>query len=136
MAAASGEPMPRKLWEHKNPENTQMARFMRSCNAKRKLNMRAFEDLNSWSIGDRREEFWADLWEYARLIHEGRYEQVMEPDVRMDRLPKWFKGVRLNFAENLLYLASPNSTSESDTKGKVWLSFFFQIILYWVCWIC
>lgn len=36
----------------------------------------------------------------------------------MDKLPKWFKGVRINFAENLLYTASPLSASQRSTIGK------------------
>lgn len=36
----------------------------------------------------------------------------------MDAIPHWFRGVRLNFAENILYSPSPSSPSELATTGK------------------
>ena len=36
----------------------------------------------------------------------------------MDRVPKWFEGVRLNFAENLLYLPVSGEKSKVSTAGK------------------
>lgn len=36
-------PMPSKLWEHPNPQNTKMARFMREANAKHNKNMKVFD---------------------------------------------------------------------------------------------
>ena len=36
----------------------------------------------------------------------------------MDRIPKWFHGLRLNFAENMLYSPSLTSVSQVNTTGK------------------
>jgi acetoacetyl-CoA synthetase len=36
----------------------------------------------------------------------------------MDKVPHWFKGTRLNFAENVLYSADPNNPSKHTTAGK------------------
>jgi len=72
-----------------------------------------FNDLYNWSVGDSRENFWDDFWDYAKLIHEGTYNQVIEPGVRMDHIPRWFCGVRLNFAENILF-----SNTTGGTEGK------------------
>lgn len=36
----------------------------------------------------------------------------------MDKVPRWFSGVRLNYAENMLYTSSPLSTSQRSTIGK------------------
>lgn len=109
---------PRKLWEHPNPQETNMARFMHHSNNKRSMNMRTFAELNDWSGGPLREEFWQDVLEYTSLIYEGTYTHVIEPGVRMDRIPKWFKGLRLNFAENLLFSPSDRSHEVAETKGK------------------
>ena len=111
-------PMPRKLWQHPDPSNTQMFKFMLAVNAKRRMNMKTFQELNDWSIGPHREDFWADIWSWIRLVHEGSYTRVVEPNVRMDQIPKWFEGVRLNFAENLLYTSSGESTQRRSTVGK------------------
>ena len=40
------------------------------------MQMETFNDLYEWSIGDSREDFWADLWEYVPLIYEGTYRRV------------------------------------------------------------
>lgn len=36
----------------------------------------------------------------------------------MDSVPHWFEGIKLNFAENLLYCASPSEHSKRVTTGK------------------
>ena len=91
---------------------------MQHVNDKRQKNMQSFDDLYEWSIGAHREDFWADCWHYLPLIHEGSYEYVIEPGVRMDKLPRFFKGVRLNFAENALYTPAPYDKSQRTTRGK------------------
>ena len=42
----------------------------------------------------------------------------MEPGKRMDQVPKWFQGVRLNFAENALFSTTAESKSSTSTRGK------------------
>ncbi len=42
---ASAIPMPRKLWEHPNPQSTAMAKFMGTVNQKRRMNLKV---LNSF----------------------------------------------------------------------------------------
>lgn len=42
--------------------------------------------------------------------------QIVEPDVRMDAIPRWFRGVRLNFAENVLF--NLNGDGTRGTRGK------------------
>lgn len=61
-----------------------------------------FDDLYAWSC-DKRADFWGHLWETQRWIHEGSYTTVVDESLPIDALPAWFEGVRLNFAENLLY---------------------------------
>lgn len=43
------------------------------------------------------------MWEWASLIHEGSYTKVVDESVPVSELPRWFEGVRLNFAENYLW---------------------------------
>lgn len=57
--------------------------------------------------------FWDFCWKYFQLIHEGSYTQVVDESTRMDGVPEWFSGIKLNFAENLLF-----SRSAGDTTGK------------------
>ncbi|KAF2202628.1 acetoacetyl-CoA synthase [Delitschia confertaspora ATCC 74209] len=117
-STAVSMPIPRKLWQHPDPKSTNMWRFMQKVNAKRGMDLKTFRDLYAWSVGDKRVEFWEDWWESAGLIFEGEYEQVVDPHAPMDTIPHWFKGTRLNFAENVLLSPSPSSPSTTCTLDK------------------
>ncbi|MBT4012228.1 MAG: acetoacetate--CoA ligase [Planctomycetaceae bacterium] len=58
-----------------------------------------FDTLFRWTVGEY-QQFWADWLEYSEILFEGSAKPVLEqakmPDAR------FFPGVRLNFAENLL----------------------------------
>ncbi|THZ80082.1 acetoacetate-CoA ligase [Aureobasidium pullulans] len=114
---ASPSIMPRKLWEHPNPDATNMAQFIRDVNKKRGLNMKTFQDLHKFSI-DQRTDFWSDLFQLHPLIHTGSYTHVVDPNARMDSVPSWFSGVKLNFAENILYTADSRNPSIRTLAGK------------------
>jgi acetoacetyl-CoA synthetase len=44
---------------------------------------------------------------------------VIDESARIDSIPRWFKGVHLNFAENLLYSRIPGApSSKRGTTGK------------------
>ncbi|KAM3513668.1 hypothetical protein MY11210_002679 [Beauveria gryllotalpidicola] len=96
------EAMPRKLWEHANPKTTEMWQFMQNCNNRFGLNMQTFDELYAWSCA-KRADFWGAVWDGQRAIHEGSFTRVVDEAVPVDGLPRWFEGVRLNFAENYLY---------------------------------
>jgi acetoacetyl-CoA synthetase len=67
--------------------------------------------LHAWSVS-RPEEFWPAVWRFAGVVAEERpgrapWDAVLEGGDRMappDPVlgPRWFRGARLNFAENLL----------------------------------
>ncbi|PSN74449.1 acetoacetate-CoA ligase [Corynespora cassiicola Philippines] len=111
-------PAPRKLWEHPAPRSTAMWKFMQTANSKRGLDMQTFRDLYDWSVGQRRTEFWEDMWDAAGLVYEGKYEQVVDTALPMDSIPSWFEGTRLNFAENILYSPSAGDPSWRTTSNK------------------
>ncbi|GJP97313.1 hypothetical protein AlacWU_10212 [Aspergillus niger] len=73
-----------------------------------------YHDLYEFSI-TQPTTFWDFCWKNFNLIHEGSYTAVVDQSARMDSTPPWFTGIRLNFAENLLFSASPNGLS---TRGK------------------
>lgn len=80
--------------------------------------MQTFRELYDWSVGDRRIEFWEDMWDTAGLIYEGDYEEVVDITAPMDSIPHWFRGTHLNFAENVLYSPSPDNPSVRTTQHK------------------
>jgi acetoacetyl-CoA synthetase len=52
------------------------------------------------------------------LIYSGSYDKVVDPTLPMDSIPHWFHGTQLNFAENILYSASPTDHSSHSTQHK------------------
>ncbi|KAK6219987.1 acetoacetate-CoA ligase [Colletotrichum tabaci] len=103
--------IPRKLWEHPDPKSTEMYRFLQSVNSTFNLQLKTFHDLHSWTVANRT-SFYGHLFTHANFIHEGRPTSVVDESLPIDAVPKWFPGVNLNWAENLLY-----SRSTSDATG-------------------
>jgi len=64
------------------------------------MNIDGFPALYQWSI-DKRDEFWAAVWEFCDVIASKQCDKVLEDSPAMMGA-KWFVGARLNFAENLL----------------------------------
>ncbi len=62
--------------------------------------MSSFQDLYRWSVDDP-DKFWLSVWRFCRIKADTEPEIVVE---NFDKMPgaRWFPGVRLNFAENLL----------------------------------
>lgn len=82
-------------------------------------NGKAFYDMYLYSIQNRT-AFWDFCWKYFQIIHEGSYTQIVDESARMDSVPEWFKGVKLNFAENMLFSGSPgNTTGKEDHKVAI-----------------
>ncbi len=62
--------------------------------------MSSFQDLYRWSV-EYPGQFWLSVWRFCRIKADTEPEIVVE---NFDKMPgaRWFPGVRLNFAENLL----------------------------------
>ncbi|HVN80428.1 MAG TPA: acetoacetate--CoA ligase [Terriglobia bacterium] len=92
----------RPLWEPSKGriEKSNMTRFIDYVNRKHSLNLDGYHPLYDWSI-DKREEFWAAMWEFGEVISSKRWDKVLEDSPTMIGA-KWFIGARFNFAENLL----------------------------------
>ncbi|KAK7179561.1 hypothetical protein DPSP01_003644 [Paraphaeosphaeria sporulosa] len=112
------QPTPRKLWEHPSPKSTAMYKFMETANTKHNLTMRTYRDLYDWSVGPSRTDFWNHMWDSAGLIYSGTYTEVVNTNAPMDTIPYWFRGTRLNFAENILFSADGNDPSRTTTRNK------------------
>ena len=67
----------------------------------------SFQELYDWSISNR-VDFYSHLWTYVPWIHSGSATHVVDESAPIDSLPRWFPGVKINFAENFLYSPSPS----------------------------
>ncbi|KAI2641626.1 acetoacetyl-coenzyme A synthetase [Hypomontagnella submonticulosa] len=108
--------IPRKLWEHPNPQKTQMYEFMQCLNKNRNLSLKTFQDLYQYSTS-KRSDFYAEVFEYCNIIHTGSYTRAVDESRPIDTLPHWFEGIHLNWAENVLW--SRTSKDPKDHHGKL-----------------
>jgi len=106
---------PRKLWEHSAPHTTPMHAFLHSLNAKHNLSppLATFQDLHAYSL-THRSQFWSDVFDAADLIHSGSYSRAVDESLPISAVPRWFEGVRLNFAENVLYSRDASLKLDDD----------------------
>lgn len=79
---------------------------------------KTFRQLYQYSL-THRSEFWSHLFTAANFIHDGTYARVVDEAATIDQVPRWFEGVYLNFAENVLYTRGGDGASSSrSTKHK------------------
>lgn len=87
-------------WNKKVP-GTGTEKFKKVIEEKYNLKLDTYWDLHKWSI-DNCEHFWAEVWDYFKVIASKNYEKVLVKTGPGFLDNKWFTGARLNYAENLL----------------------------------
>ncbi|MDE0206785.1 MAG: acetoacetate--CoA ligase, partial [Candidatus Tectomicrobia bacterium] len=93
--------MSRLLWTP-SPERVAGANltlFTDTVNSEHGLALAGYDALYDWSISHI-PDFWEAVWKFVGILHSEPYTSVLE-DPKMPGAT-WFKGARLNFAENLL----------------------------------
>ncbi|PHH60651.1 hypothetical protein CDD81_1372 [Ophiocordyceps australis] len=110
---------PRKLWTHPDVKSTSMWQFMQEANRRYGLELQTYDDLYEWSC-KHRAQFYEQLWLAQRSIHQGRVKQVVDESVPMTQLPRWFEGIQVNWAENMLWSRAPGNgdVGQRSTVGK------------------
>ncbi len=88
------------LWKPKNTEDTHLSKFIDEINSKYNLDLKTYNDLHSWSVKNI-SDFWDTTLQYTDIIHSGEYNTVID-ELNIKPGIKWFEGLSLNFAENLL----------------------------------
>ncbi|CAF1571795.1 unnamed protein product [Adineta ricciae] len=115
--------MSHKLWSPPSGVTTNIDEFREIIMNKyqHSINLESYWDLYEWSINNIA-KFWETFWAYSDVIHSTPFEQVLEENKRMDEIPRWFVGARLNYAENLLRCKDDRvaiySCSEGDASIK------------------
>ncbi len=82
-----------------------MKAFMEWLSGKKGRTFENYASLWEWSTLHL-EDFWLALWEYMDVIHTGEVETVLQSREMPSR--GWFRGVALNYAENLFRNANDN----------------------------
>ena len=88
------------IWKPKNTEDTHLSKFIYQINSKYNLDIKTYKDLHSWSVKNI-SDFWDTTLQYTDIIHSGEYNTVID-ELNIKPGIKWFEGLSLNFAENLL----------------------------------
>lgn len=143
---------PRQLWRPRKGVDTQIDRFRRFINQRRRLNLRDYCQLHQYSIGDASApQFWVDLIHFVDLKAEGNLQYAI-PAVRAlsrstrqmltntkGRLalfppPQFFPEVKLSFPENLLSGRHPNEIAVhvvqeggTDIKDYSWGELYSRV---------
>ncbi|XP_069476222.1 acetoacetyl-CoA synthetase isoform X2 [Ambystoma mexicanum] len=60
-----------------------------------------YNELYQWSV-EHYPEFWAEFWNFSGIVSSCLYDEVVDRSMGIEKAPEWFKGSRLNYAENLL----------------------------------
>ncbi len=95
-------PAKKILWKptKKQIQDSQMTRFTEFVNNHHQLSLQNYDELHNWSVNNIA-DFWQTFWEFSKIIHTGEFVSAVDDESKMPGA-KWFSGVKLNFAENLL----------------------------------
>ena len=129
MATQNDIPIPPKLWEHPNPASTQMYQFQTYVESKISRKFHFFDDFHAYSV-TKRSDFWLHLFRFLPLVYsldptlKGTLpDPCVDESARMDSVPKWFRGVSMNFAQSILFSGDregkPTTVGKEDSKIAV-----------------
>ncbi|KAK0388403.1 hypothetical protein NLU13_4647 [Sarocladium strictum] len=102
-----------ELWRHANPSSTPMWQFIQKVNQERGMQIQDYQGLYKWSVEDVG-GFWEDVWHFVGVKASRPFDKALPENASMFPRPDFFSSSLLNFAENLLYPASPNEPSPSS----------------------
>ena len=95
-------PAKKILWKPtKNQiQDSQMTSFTEFVNYNYQLSLQNYNELHNWSV-ENIADFWQSFWNFSKIIYTGKIKSIVDDDSKMPGA-KWFSGIKMNFAENLL----------------------------------
>ncbi|GIY27646.1 acetoacetyl-CoA synthetase [Caerostris darwini] len=91
--------LPRIVYYPKN-EETQLVRFQRFVEKEHNIKFSDYWKFHEWTYKNF-PEFWDCVWRFFDIVHSKPYTEVYDRKNGFESM-EWFKGARLNYAENLL----------------------------------
>ncbi|PKS08126.1 hypothetical protein jhhlp_005401 [Lomentospora prolificans] len=125
--------VPRKLWEHPAPETTAMFKFKRSLEQQAGVtlkpinyadNEKDFPAMHAYSIAHR-SDFWRHVFTQFPIVWHGTLPtKVVDESAKIETNPVWFPGVKVNYAQNVLFTGdeSGRATKRNKEDNKVALT--------------
>lgn len=81
-------------------QNSNMQIFSEMISGKYSLSNNKYETIHRWSI-ENTALFWEEIWKFTKIVSSKIHTSVVDDAKKMPGA-KWFKGTKLNYAENLL----------------------------------
>lgn len=119
---------PRPIWEPTTPQDQIPMNIYRAhINKKFNQQLRSSHDLHQWSV-ENLQDFWIDLHGYTGIIPSlpPTVTSAFDPSTPMEKVPKFFPGATVNYAENVVSGRDLNKTAlvgvreGQDLSGEVW----------------
>lgn len=98
-------PQTSPLWTPQNPDATPISQYRRHVNKTLGKDFKSAQELQAWSVTKAgRQDFWLHLWDYVGMIPKlpSTVKEAYDNDATIDQNPEWFRGVHINYAENVL----------------------------------
>lgn len=90
------------MWRPISTKNHQLELLRLGLNEKFNMDLRNYHDLHKWSV-ECYDLFWEFLFKHFQVKCSSPPEgPVVDKNVPISDVPRWFPGVRMNYAENLL----------------------------------
>ena len=111
------------LWKptQEQVKKTQLESFRKQVNMRFDIDIKDYADLHKWSINNI-EDFWKSIWGYLSPLCSVEPSTIINDKDKIFQ-PKWFKGCKMNFAENLLRIKSNKtaliSINEKNEEVKI-----------------
>lgn len=108
---------PKVMWRPQWGKVTLMTRFRERINEQFHLALSNYHQLYKWSC-ENYSVFWDEYFKFAGIIASEPYSHVVDADASISDIPKWFLGVRMNYAENLLRYDDDRVALYGASEGK------------------
>ena len=108
--------------------NANISAFKDEINSTFGLRLSTYPELYEWSVRNI-PEFWEKVWHFTDIIHSQSYDSIVDDPSRMPGA-KWFKGARLNFAENLLRSRNNRPAIYFQGEGQTLRTLTHQELFY------
>jgi len=96
-------------------KNSNFSKYHEFLRREYNLSFSNYSELHSWSVTEI-ETFWESIWKFSGIIHSQPYKRIL--DKRIMPGAKWFEGVAINFAENLLKYRDDHTAIISSREDK------------------
>ena len=108
--------------------NANISAFRDQINSTFQLRLSTYPELYEWSVRNI-PEFWEQVWHFTDIIHSQSYNSIVDDPSRMPGAT-WFRGARLNFAENLLRSRDNRPAIHFQGEGQTLRTLTHQELFY------